>query len=428
MTAPALPLPLARTAHPVEQADVARVVAEAAGSRMPVYPIGGGVGLCYGVAPEQAGVGLSLTKLKQIVDYPARDLTITVETGLTIAELAAQLARQRQRLPVDVPMAGRATVGGAIAAGASGPRRCAYGTLRDYLLGFRAVDGRGTPFCGGGRVVKNAAGYDMCKLMVGSLGTLAVTTQVTLMVRPMPEASALMACAIDDFDAAERLLADVAGAGLLPAAVELLAGPEWREDSSLPPGPAGAARLVVGFEGPQAEVDWMTSRLADRWQKLGAKSITPLSPCGRGVGGEGAPDNLWRRLADFPFAGDTADSLAVSITARPSAVARLARTLLEIDDRLSLSAHAASGVVRAAIPLSSAEEAGPLVRMKLRPAAVAAEANLVVLFAPEGARLSAAEVWGPPPEGLPVMRSLKQHFDPAGILNPGRFIFPAGQA
>ena len=104
------------------------------------------------------------------------------------------MAAQRQRLPIDIPQPDRATMGGAVALNAAGPRRYAYGSMRDYLLGFTAVDGRGLPFSGGGRVVKNAAGYNMCRLMAGSLGTLGVITQVTLMVRPVAEASALLVC------------------------------------------------------------------------------------------------------------------------------------------------------------------------------------------------------------------------------------------
>lgn len=402
-------LPLEKTVHPADQADVADIVRAAAASRTPIYPIGGGVGLRYGVAPERPGIGLSLAGLKRIVDYPDRDLTITVEAGLTLAELAAHLAAQRQRLPVDVPLPAQATIGGALAANASGPRRCAYGTLRDYLLGFSAVEGRGTPFGGGGRVVKNAAGYDMCKLIVGSLGTLAVTTQVTLMVRPMPEASALVACEVDDFDAAERILADVSGGRLLPAAVELVAGPAWEK---LP-------RLVVGFEGPQAEVEWMVTRLTERWQTLSARGISTL------MGPQAA--ELWQRLSDFAMSSANGSTgLAAKIAVRPSAVAPLCRELLRTTAQLSLAAHAASGSILLSVPGAGPEEAGLLVDGKFRPAVAAAGGNLVVLAAPEGARLSARNVWGPPAEGAGLMHKIKQQFDPQGILNPGRFIFPAG--
>ena len=112
-------------------------------------------------------------------------------------------------------------MGGAVAVDAAGPRRYGYGTIRDYVLGLRGVDGRGTVFSAGGRVLKNAAGYNLCRLLAGSLGTLAVVTQATLLVRPLPETSALAACDLRDLAAAERLLAALVGSGTLPVAVEL---------------------------------------------------------------------------------------------------------------------------------------------------------------------------------------------------------------
>lgn len=415
MIDPAAVLPLEKTLTPTDQADVAEMVRAAAKSRTPVYPIGGGAGLRYGAIPDRPGIGLSMAGLKRVVDYPARDLTITVEAGITLAELAARLAVERQRLPVDVPLPGQATVGGALATNACGPRRCAYGTLRDYLLGFQAVDGRGTAFNGGGRVVKNAAGYDMCKLIVGSLGALAVTTQVTLMVRPVPEATALLRCQVDSPDAAERLLAEVAEGGILPAAVELLAGPAWREENT---GPVSALHVVVGFEGPQAEVDWMVDRLTARWQAGPTRAITPFR------GAEAC--ELWQRLADFGMASDNAAAgLTAAINVRPSAVAPLCGQLLAASAQLSLAAHAASGSIRVALPDVGSNDVALLVDAKFRPLATAVGGSLVVVAAPHGVRLPARDVWGPPPAGAALMQLIKTEFDPAGILNPGRFIFPA---
>jgi len=412
---------LEKTLEPAAQAEVADLGGAAASSHTAVYPLGGGLGLGYGPRPTRPGIGVSLAKLKRVVDYPARDLTITVEAGMTLGELAAHLAAERQRLPVDVPWPDQATIGGALATNASGPRRCAAGTLRDYLLGFRAVDGQGKSFAGGGRVVKNAAGYDMCKLVIGSLGTLAVTTQVTLMVRPLPAAAAWVSCAVADFDAAERVLADVSHGGVLPTAVELLAGPAWADDPSLGSIDASStARILVGLEGPEAEVEWMVGRLTERWPSLAARNLLTL----RGEPSAG----LWQRLTDFAMPGPNgagSGALTAKIAVRPSAVASLARELVRLTGQLSLAAHAASGTLRVSVGGLAADAAVALLTEKLRPAAVAAGGNLVVMAAPDGARLSAADVWGPPGAGAALMQQIKQQFDPAGILNPGRFIFPA---
>src|SRR4029077_853691 len=129
----------------------------------------------------------------RVIDYPARDMTITVQAGLPIAVLQRTLATENQRLPLDVPRPELATLGGALATNVSGPRRYGFGTLRDYVIGITTVNDEGHEVKAGGRVVKNVAGYDLCKLHVGALGTLGVITQVTLKLRPLPEHQQLIA-------------------------------------------------------------------------------------------------------------------------------------------------------------------------------------------------------------------------------------------
>ncbi len=136
-------LPLDDTLTPADEAEVARVVRDCATSGLAVYALGGQTSLDVGLPGRRRGIGLSLAGLNRIVDYPARDMTITVEAGLTIADLTSALAAENQWLPIDVPQPDRATLGGAIATNTSGPRRFGQGTIRDYVIGIRAVDGRG---------------------------------------------------------------------------------------------------------------------------------------------------------------------------------------------------------------------------------------------------------------------------------------------
>ena len=137
-----------------------------------------------------------------------------------------------------------------IATNTSGPRRFGQGTIRDYVIGISAVDGRGVAFKAGGRVVKNVAGYDFCKLLVGSFGTLAVITQLTLKTKPRPEASALVACDVRDYSQADALLAALVSSQTTPVAIELLTGPAWQADEALESlAPGGVARLVVWLRG-----------------------------------------------------------------------------------------------------------------------------------------------------------------------------------
>src|SRR5690606_25687841 len=124
-----------------------------------VFPGGGNLSQTLGYPPSRPGVLLRTTRLSQVIDYPHEDMTITVETGIRMGELAAILANKGQELPIDVPDADKATLGGLLATNHSGPRRYGHGTLRDYVLGIEVVYADGTRVHGGGRVVKNVAGY-----------------------------------------------------------------------------------------------------------------------------------------------------------------------------------------------------------------------------------------------------------------------------
>ncbi|MGA2796599.1 MAG: FAD-binding oxidoreductase [Thermoguttaceae bacterium] len=428
---------MTKTLTPADQTEVAAAVRAAYGEKTAVYPIGGGAGLDYGVTPTEPGLGLSLGKLDRLVDYQPDDLTITVEAGMTLAKLSKILVRRKQRLPIDVVLPDRATVGGAAAVNASGPRQFAGGTMRDFVLGFTAVDGQGTIFSGGGRVLKNAAGYNLGRLMVGSLGTLGIITQLTLMVRPMPETSALVVCDPPNLHTADKLIADLLQSPIRPAAVELALGPERQENPVLVSMPKGAAaRLIVGFEGPALEVQWMLDTLRDMWQATQrvpgiASPMTVTNARAR---------SLWDWLADFPA--------QVQITVPPSAVTKMIGAIVSLDPDCTIQAHAGNGIVR--VKFSDSKLSGPqlnhvptagvmtgkatdelekqtpfasLLRRRLRPLVEDAGGKLSVLKNPQGNGLTCRDVWGPKADAFAVMQSLKDRFDPAGILNPGRFIF-----
>lgn len=418
MSQPSDILPLTETLAPADAPGVVEAVREAAGSGTPLYPIGGATMLRYGVPAAKPGLGLSLGAMNRVLDYRVRDLTVTAEPGVTMGELSRQLAAEGQRLPVDVPQPDRATLGGVVAAACAGARRFRWGTMRDYVIGFRAVDGSATPFSGGGQVVKNAAGYNLCRLVTGSLGTLGVITQVSLMVRPLPEADALVATSVPDLDEAERLLEDLVKTPTLPSAVELLTGPAWKEAEELQGAGSGAScRLVVGFEGTSSEVGWMVDQLAEQWAERGVSSPAVLR------GNEAT--RLWRRLADFPAAESGTDGgppAVAEIRVLPSQAVEMLRLVGEADSECSVQTHAGDGILRVRFSLGAADAAGVLVD-KLRPAVAAHGGALVVLSTPDGAAWDRETVWGPASDGAKVMGRLKRQFDPHGILNPGRFIF-----
>lgn len=411
---PAGPITFTETITPGEQAEVAELIRSAHADGTPVYPLGGRTALGYGLATKQPGLGLSTTGLNRVVDYPARDMTITVEAGITLAQLAKTLAAENQFLPVDVAQPQTATLGGAIAVNMSGPRRYGYGTLRDYVIGISAVDGRGTTFHAGGRVVKNVAGYDFCKLLTGSLGTFAVITQITLKVRPKVAASALVAYAANDFVHADKLLGALTTTATTPVAVELLSGKAWQAAPLLANSAASPITLVLGFEGTQAEVDWQLAQLDREWQPLGGKrlSVATNEECVA----------TWQRLTEFGC-GANPTPFILKITARPS---RLCDLLGRVEQWLPHSttlAHAGNGVAMVDCGDLNSTDAVKLLLRDLRPAAAAAEGHVIVWNTPSPEEWTRAAFWGPTREDDPVMQAIKQQFDPKNLLNPGRFTF-----
>ena len=405
-------LPLTETVAPCSQAELADIVRQAYDDATPIYPLGGGTCLDYGLPARQPGLGLSLAGLNRVVDYPARDMTITVEAGITMAALAAELAREGQRLPIDAAQAEAATLGGVVAVNFSGPRRYGHGTVRDYVIGISAVDGRGTPFKAGGRVVKNVAGYDFCKLLAGSFGTLAVITQLTLKVKPLAEASAFIACRPRDWVQAETLLAGLVTSPATPVAIELLAGPEWSDAPELAVEGGAAARLLVGVEGAASEVDWMVEEIGRGWRAAGVASCD--------VRRHESAEPIWRRLTEFGSKSDA--PLTVKLSVRPSAVTQIVQLCQQLDPGCSIAAHAGNGIVIVRFSDFSPADTSRVIVRQLQPAAAAAGGSAVVWSCPAG-ELTRQAIWGGARDDAAMMRSVKRQFDPKDLLNPGRFVY-----
>jgi glycolate oxidase FAD binding subunit len=173
-------------------------------TRSPLIIQGGGSKTFYGGADE--GEVLGTRKLTGIVDYQPKELVLTARAGTPLAEIEAQLAEQNQMLAFEPPhFDGPATLGGSIAAGLSGPRRPYAGAARDFVLGVRMIDGTGQPLRFGGQVIKNVAGYDVSRLMVGALGTLGLITEVSLKVLPKPAAERTLQFELDEAAAIEKM-------------------------------------------------------------------------------------------------------------------------------------------------------------------------------------------------------------------------------
>ncbi len=384
----------------VRPGSVAEVQA-AVGTGVALVASGLGAHLDVGAPPRRLDVLVRLARLDRILDHQAADMTVTVEAGCPLATLQDALASAGQWLPLDPPRPQRTTVGGLIAANLDGPLRASQGGVRDLLLGLHVVGAGGTLVRGGGRVVKNVAGYDLPKLHVGALGSVGVLVQATFKVRPRPEreAAVVIGCrtgpeaadaALAVRDALDPLWIEVAGAG------------------GLPDGPGDGAAVAVGLGGLGAEVEHGCLRVRERAASRGWRTLRVED--GRA---------LRARLGEFDVEPAAALLRAATL---PGKVGALLGALEAAAGRRGASirtlAHAANGVVRIAV--ARAEDV-PFLTQELRPGLEADGGSLVLHRA--GPEVKAAvDVWGDLGPGRHLMRRIKEAFDPDGIFAPGRFV------
>jgi glycolate oxidase FAD binding subunit len=339
--------------------------------------------------PADGEDALSTTNLTRILQYEPRDLTVSLEAGLPWREFQALLAANRQMVPLDPPFAERATVGGVVAANTSGPRRRLYGTARDMVIGMRFATLEGKLVQTGGMVVKNVAGLDMAKLMIGSFGTLAAIVSVNFKVQPMPEAERSFVLAFASAAEAIAARGTILTSALQPAAVDLL-NPAAGTTVGNP-----AWLLAIRAGGNAASVD--------RYEREFAKSGTAVAFDGAGQ------ERLWRHVEEFTPAW---------IEKHPKgAVARASCTLKEVGSVMEsftgpALARAASGVCYGYF--ERADEAAAWVA-----GAAGRGWKTVVEFSPQEWK-SGADLWPAPGGDLELMRRVKKLFDPGNVLNRGR--------
>ena len=392
--------------------ELAELVRSTAAADQGLYPVGGQTMLDLGLPPSKPGIAVDTQKLARVVDYPARDLTVTVEAGITIAELQRTLAAEGQRLPVDVPNSDRATLGGALASNQSGPRRLGFGTLRDYVIGIRFMTDAGEEVKAGGQVVKNVAGYDLMKLQIGALGTLGILTQVTLKVSPKPEDRAMIAFGLSAAAVGptlDRLHASVSR----PVMVELLNATTAKlvsTKSSVNLPDTDPFVLIAGFEEKAVTVSWQLATLKDELKTAPIRGILEL----RGS----ACDPLNSALIELQTNIDSRFILKANVL--PSRLAGFISTASANHPDLMLHAHAANGIAYAHMdsPELTVERASAMLT-SLTPSTADANGRLTVRRCPAPWK-KVLPIWGQPHGDRGVMRSVKLALDPNNLFNPGR--------
>jgi FAD/FMN-containing dehydrogenase len=205
------------------------------------------------IAANSSGVkiaGIDLAALNRVIEHTAEDMTVTVEAGLTLAALQAQLALQRQWLPIDPPNPHATTISEILNANLSGPRRYGCGTIRDHLIGLRVLLADGRVIQCGGKVVKNVAGYDLQKLFVGSRGSLGVIVEATFKLRPVPETEQFVGARCELLEQADKLIETVMESQVTPVVLDL------HNNSTL----NSQFSTILGFAGTREEVEWQLAR------------------------------------------------------------------------------------------------------------------------------------------------------------------------
>jgi len=380
--------------------EISHVLKTASSAGLQVIPRGGATKMDWGNPPRGGDLIISTRRLNRIVEHAWGDMTATVEAGCTLQQLQQTLAEHGQRLALDPLWPEKATIGGILATNDSGPLRIRFGSLRDLVIGVTLALADGTLAKSGGKVVKNVAGYDLPKLATGSLGTLGIITQAIFRLHPIPRESRSLSFSTSDNSAMNALVLAILDSKLVPTGVQV------RAASSTPP------EIDLRFEGTSAGCEAQV----DQAVRLAAGSRQVGTQAGAQADVWNAPARLW----------DGAEpSVVCKFTLLPASMGTFFDKVREVAEQARLQLRLAAQAVGVGLLRLEGDGAAPDVFLsaiaELRQSLEVRGGSLVVLRCPLEVK-SKLDVWGSSGDALPVMKSIKAQFDPAGVLNPGRFI------
>ena len=388
---------------PVSAEQVAAALRLCSEANASMTPWGGGTAMAIGNPTQQVDIVIGLERLNLLVEHDQANLTATVQSGHRLAPLQEVLARHNQFLPFDPPAPAQATVGGIVATNLNGPRRSCYGSVRDLVIGMKILLASGEQIKAGGKVVKNVAGYDMCKLLVGSLGTLGFITEVTLRMAPIPETAATL-IASGTLPKVQQFANELSRSKLLPSAVFLLN--------------AQASKAT-----DLAQSDWRVAVWCEGFEETVARHLRDAPALAQRIGlatailHENDHRRFWDKMRDFPLQA----GLVYRVTVPRASMAEVIQTVHDwstADFRPEIVSDAVMGIVWISLEVN---DLAAQWFAKLIAEARAHRGHAIMLAAPTHLKRG-IDVWGPAPPTLSLMREIKRQFDPKGLLNPGRFV------
>ena len=384
---------------PNTQEDLAAIVRLAAQNRWRMVPCGHGSKLHWGGFVEDVALVVSSDRLNRLIDHAIGDLTVTVEAGISFAQLQATLRRAGQFLAIDPSYPEQATIGGIIATADTNSLRHRYNSVRDMLLGISFVRSDGELVKAGGRVVKNVAGYDLMKLLTGAYGTLGIVTQATFRVYPLPQASQTVVLSGEGAaiaQATETLLASA----LTPVCVDLLSAAASRAIGLAP-----SVSLVVRFQSIAESVTQQLERLTEVGAALGLSTTV-----------EREDETLWQRVGQLMSPSVQAETIVCKIGVRATEAISMLEQVAALMPTAEVVIHAGSGLGRLSVRDVRSHQL-----LAVRSRCESSGGFLSVLQAPVSLKQQ-IEVWGYRGNALELMKRVKHQFDPHTLLSPHRFV------
>ena len=411
---------------PRNTAEVSKIVKFAHDTNTPIIARGAGSNLCAATVPLNGGIVMSMTKMNQVLEVSKSEMIAVVQPGVTNIDLDELVAKEGLRFIPDPGSRNVSTIGGNVATSAGGLRGLKYGTTRNYILGLEAVLGNGEIIRTGGRLVKDVAGYDVTRLLVGSEGTLAIFTEITVALAPRPEASKYGVAYFDDLASAAGAVEKIISSGILPATLEFLDNTcvvAVEDFAHLGLDTNAGALLLFGDDGDAVSIEQSVNKMAEIAKTAsGARGVTLAADIAA------ADTLLYARRCSLPaLARLSSMSILEDIAVPRKAMAEVVNRIQDIGKKYGLRigtfGHAGDGNLHPTIVLDKDN------KDEVR----AAEAALAEIFAlPREFGGSITGEHGVGSAKLPYLedligstnmqlqRSIKKVFDPAGILNPGR--------